>query len=87
MKGVAYILITLIIVMMIIPIVYVIGGYVVSRLYTAVNTTDIITPFSKTVLEHIMTVWDYWPVIAIIVCLVWAVLEAQRREPWWERSE
>ena len=83
-KGVAYILIALIIVLTIVPLVYIVGGYVVSQVYRAVNTSEIVTPHSRSVLDYILMIWDYWPVLAVVIGILWAILVAQKHEPWWE---
>ena len=84
--GIAYILISLIIVFTIIPIVYIVGGYIVSKIYVSVDTSDIVTPQSRNIINYLLMIWDYWPVLAVIVGIIWAIVVSQKREPWYDEE-
>ena len=85
-KGLANVVVQLIIFLTIIPLVYVVGGYVVKYVIDALPSSEL-TPMSSQVITHIVTIWDWLPLILIVVAIIWAIAAAQRREPQYDVEE
>jgi len=86
MRGVAYILVNLLIVFTILPIIYLIGGYLVNSVYNSVYKDELASPLAKQVLDAARLHWDYFFIIAFFIALIWAVVASQRREGWYEEE-
>jgi len=84
-RGVANILVQVLIALFVVPIVYVIGGFVLRKVLDSVPTSHLSSEASA-ILAYLDAVWNYWPIIAIVIVIVWAIAAAQRREPWYEEE-
>jgi hypothetical protein len=85
-RGVANILVQMLIALLIVPIVFLVGGFVLQQIVNAFPTGDMPSQ-AQTTLYYIQQVWNYWPIIAVIVIIIWAIAASQRREPWYDIEE
>ena len=86
MRGVANIVIGLIILLIFVPIFYIIGGYIVNSIVKNVDPS-MLGPNGQQVIDYILTVWDYLPIIMIMIGILWAIAKAMWREGWTDVQE
>ena len=85
-RGVANILVQMLIALLVVPIVFIIGGFVLQQIVSVFPAGDM-SPQAQTTLYYLQQVWNYWPIIAVVVIIIWAIAASQRREPWYDIEE
>ena len=86
MRGVANIIINLIILLIIVPIIYIVGGYIVNTVIDNVDTS-MLGPNGEQIVNYVRTVWVYLPIIMIMIGILWSIAKATWREGWTDVQE
>jgi len=91
-KGVAYVWITILVVLFMVAIAYVVFSQVyvgnvwpqAEEYFESLNLTDEQSQKVQDTMTTIKNVWIYWPLMLIFGLLLWGIVSAQRKEPVYE---
>ena len=87
-KGAIAIVVQAIVALLIISIVYVIGGYIYEYLKNTANDQlskiNMTNNASQATLDIIDIAWKIWPLPLIIGIILWVIVASQRKEYVWE---